>query len=402
MSNVDPGYLLVVDDNELNRDMLSRRLQRQGHTVAVAENGRQALEMLHATPFDLVLLDIMMPVLDGYQTLEAMKAHDTLCHIPVIMVSAVDELKSVVRCIEMGAEDYLPKPFNPVLLRARVDASLEKKRLRDKERLYAQSLERDLEIGREIQSGFFPEQLPAAEGWEIAAYFQAARQVAGDFYDAFELADRRTVALIIADVCDKGVGAALFMALFRTLLRAIAHRDVTPTRRGPLELARLEEAIDGEVRLRHAVSLTNDYIATTHGSSNMFATVFFALLDTASGRLVYINAGHEPPILLRGGGGQPTYLAPTGPAVGMLPNMKFGVETIDLSPGDTFIAFTDGVTEARAEDGAFYGDDRLLQTIHSAPPGAQAALDHLAAGVHAHIGEAKQSDDITMVAVRCV
>ena len=127
----ESGSILVVDDNEINRDLLSRYLERQGHTVRVADNGRQALEMIATGAFDLVLLDIMMPELNGYQVLQHLKHSETWRDLPVIMISALDEIDSAVRCIELGAEDYLRKPFNPVLLRARVQACLEKKRLRD-------------------------------------------------------------------------------------------------------------------------------------------------------------------------------------------------------------------------------------------------------------------------------
>lgn len=127
------GLLLVVDDNEMNRDMLSRRLERQGYQVATATDGRETMAAVRARPFDLVLLDIMMPEIDGYEVLQQLKADDTLRHIPVIMISAIDELDSVVRCIELGAEDYLPKPFNPTLLKARIGAALERKRSRDRE-----------------------------------------------------------------------------------------------------------------------------------------------------------------------------------------------------------------------------------------------------------------------------
>ncbi|HVK01959.1 MAG TPA: response regulator [Armatimonadaceae bacterium] len=133
------ALLLVVDDNEMNRDVLSRRLRMQGHRVAVAENGRQAMESVRARDFDLVLLDILMPEMDGYAVLEQLKADETLRHIPVVMISALDELENTARCIEMGAEDYLPKPFVPTLLKARVGACLEKKRARDREvRLFEQ------------------------------------------------------------------------------------------------------------------------------------------------------------------------------------------------------------------------------------------------------------------------
>jgi class 3 adenylate cyclase len=134
--------LLVVDDNEDNRYTLTQRLKRLGHAnVTTAQDGREALALLQSQPFDLVLLDIMMPELNGYQVLEQLKADERLRHIPVIMISAVDELDSVIRCIELGAEDYLTKPFNPTLLRARVGACLEKKRLHDELATWARTLE---------------------------------------------------------------------------------------------------------------------------------------------------------------------------------------------------------------------------------------------------------------------
>jgi CheY-like chemotaxis protein/anti-sigma regulatory factor (Ser/Thr protein kinase) len=134
--------LLVVDDIEANRDMLSRRLVRQGYVVATAENGRRALEMLRADTFDLVLLDILMPEMDGYEVLQHLKADEALRHIPVIMISALSDLDAVVRCIEMGAVDYLGRPFNPTLLKARIGACLEKKR--------AERTERELEAAKQL------------------------------------------------------------------------------------------------------------------------------------------------------------------------------------------------------------------------------------------------------------
>ena len=148
--------LLVVDDNEDNRYTLTARLKRQGYTeVTTAANGQQALDLLRARPFDLLLLDIMMPELNGYQVLEQLKADDTLRHIPVIMISAVDELESVIRCIELGAEDYLPKPFNATLLKARIGACLEKKRLRDKELLYLRDVAHVTAAAASMEAGQF-------------------------------------------------------------------------------------------------------------------------------------------------------------------------------------------------------------------------------------------------------
>ena len=156
----DRGRLLIVDDNEINRDVLARRLGRQGYTTAAAENGRKALEMVQTQKFDLLLLDIMMPELNGYEVLRHLKADSHLRDIPVIMISALDDMASIVRCIKLGAEDYLPKPFDPVLLRARIGASLEKKRLRDQEIEYLYNVDHVIAAAAAVEAGEFdPETL---------------------------------------------------------------------------------------------------------------------------------------------------------------------------------------------------------------------------------------------------
>ncbi len=150
----EPGHLLVVDDNKMNRLLIGRNLEHLGHKVAFAENGRQALELLRAQPFDLVILDVEMPELDGYQVLAQVMADQSLKNIPVLMASSLDELDSVVKCIEMGAEDYLHKPVNPVLLKARIGSSLEKKRLRDQQRELIKKFATDAVAEDLMASGF--------------------------------------------------------------------------------------------------------------------------------------------------------------------------------------------------------------------------------------------------------
>jgi CheY-like chemotaxis protein len=181
---IPASSLLVVDDNSMNRIMLSRYITRLGYQATLVENGRQALEKLQGEPFDLVLLDLEMPEMDGYQVLEHLKADPRLRDIPVIMISAVEELESVVRCIELGAQDYLPKPFNPVLLRARLTACLEKKRLRDQEIDYLQQVGRVTAAAAAIKANTFqPESLDEVakrsdELGQLALVFQEmARQV---------------------------------------------------------------------------------------------------------------------------------------------------------------------------------------------------------------------------------
>ena len=343
----DRACVLVADDNEVNRKLLTRALEEQGHSSTTVENGKRALELLRTEgeTFDLVLLDILMPEMDGYTTLAEIQSDPGLRHMPVIMISSFDEMDSVIRCIELGATDFLPKPFNPTLLCARVQASLEKKRLRDQEQKLLHALERELEIGREIQASFLPDQLPQPSGWEIAARFQPARLVAGDFYDAFPLRNGTRVGLVIADVCDKGVGAALFMALFRTLVRAIAQENFAQEAKGR--------------NLWETIGAVNDYIGHTHAATNMYATLFFAVLDPATGALAYLNAGHNPPAVIANGKIKER-LGRTGPAVGVIPKVRFDFLETRLERGETLLAFTDGVGDAQNPSGAEFSEARLF------------------------------------------
>jgi two-component system, cell cycle response regulator len=147
--------MLVVDDDRINRMILSRDLEREGHRVTAVESGGRALELLRAEPFDVVLLDILMPELDGYETLAEIERDEKLRHVPVIMVSALEDIESVVRCIELGAADYLPKPFDPVLLRARINGCLTKKRLHDLELEYLEQVGYVVEAATAVENGTF-------------------------------------------------------------------------------------------------------------------------------------------------------------------------------------------------------------------------------------------------------
>jgi adenylate cyclase len=180
------GHILVVDDNRVNRLKLSRGLEQQGYTVALAENGQRALEMIQAQSFDLVLLDIVMPKMNGYQVLERMKRCSALRDIPVIVVSALDEMEGVVRCIEMGAEDYLPKPFDPVLLKARIGACLEKKWLRDQEHAYLEQLQMEQEKSERLLLNILPK--------PIADRLKQGQSVIADSFD--------DVTVLFADIVD--------------------------------------------------------------------------------------------------------------------------------------------------------------------------------------------------------
>jgi sigma-B regulation protein RsbU (phosphoserine phosphatase) len=270
--------------------------------------------------------------------------------------------------------------------------------------------ERELEIAQEIQNSFLVKDYPQPAGWEISTRIRPARQVSGDFYDLFPISTSKQIALVIADVCDKGVGAAMYMAIFRSLLRADSDQQYIMRWAGvpnndpidsPSVVFRKDALLaSGAPSLKNAIDLTNNYIATHHGNSNMFATVFFGLLNPEDGTLLYINAGHEPPLLLSNGTLK-TRLLPMGPAVGMLPNMDFKMEWVILNAGDSVLLFTDGVTDAlNANRELFSSEERLIETSRRSAGNANSLLNHLISTVDAHIAGHEQNDDITLVAVQ--
>jgi serine phosphatase RsbU (regulator of sigma subunit) len=254
--------------------------------------------------------------------------------------------------------------------------------------------EHDLEIGRQIQAGFFPDRLPSIPGWEIVTEFKPARQVAGDFYDVFTLEEGGKVAIVMGDVCDKGVGAALFMALFRSLIRVFALESV-PNPRSNQESSHLEST---EV-LKRTVTLTNNYIATTHSNENMFATIFFGILDAKSGLLTYINGGQDPPMVI-GEHGIKATLNPTGPAVGMLPDLDFSTQEIQLEQNDILFTYTDGVTDAQSVTGEFFSKERLREVLAEPAVSAAALLGRIIDQIQRHIAGVEQYDDLTMLAIK--
>ena len=273
---------------------------------------------------------------------------------------------------------------------------------------FSQALNKELEQGRQIQRAFLPEELPQINEWEIAAFFKPARQVAGDFYDAFPLPDN-CLGLVIADVCDKGVGAALFMALFRSLIRLFANESTLDELHPPEDKSTLNlvSSADSELTLSltqikalQAVKLTNDFIATNQGDMSMFATLFFGVLDSKTGVLAYVNGGHEPLFIVNPSGGVREHLDSTGPAVGMMPNMKFKIKYTHLEKGDTLIGYTDGVPEAHSPGREFFTKERLLSMLEPAPVSAQVLVDEIAEKVVAHTGGDYQFDDITMIGLR--
>jgi len=312
--------------------------------------------------------------------------------------SVTAESNSVLLCLERDAlwrtvsqsAEALRSIISSVLQRERSivhDVTTRTEQLR--------AYEKELEIGRRIQADFLPEYVPELENWEIASFFDAAREVAGDFYDVFEIKPGNYLAMVIGDVCDKGVGAALFMTLFRSLIRATCQSGLLNND------AELEDASPEQMKkiLLQSIMTTNSYIATTHSKSSMFASVFFAVVDLDSGSLYYINGGHESPVIFRADGGY-DILEVTGGVLGLFPWANYSIATTQMNKGDLIFAYTDGINEAKSERGDQFTEERIFNMEGGSWANGKEFLDEILKQIYAFRGSAAQSDDITMLAVQ--
>jgi sigma-B regulation protein RsbU (phosphoserine phosphatase) len=380
--------ILVVDDNDDNRYTLTLYLNLEGYgNVEVAEGGATAIARLEREPFDLVLLDVMMPQVDGYQVLTWLKTQDHLRDLPIVMISSLNEMASVVRCIELGAVDYLNKPFDPVLLRARIGASLEKKRLRDEVGKHLARLETELAAARLLQQGMVPSSFPRPtpeNPVEIFASMEPAREVGGDLYDFF-YADKGTLWFLVGDVSGKGMAAALFMARAKSLIRLAA------------ELMRREGGVLPDPS--DIIARVNRELCTDNGQM-MFVALFLGVLATGSGTLRFCNAGHLAPYRINGQALQLVEGA-EGAVLGVDPDAHYSSGQVILAQGDAIYLSTDGVVEAANAQGDAFSEERLLAVLRdaSARPGAE-IVKSVGGAVRDFVGEAVPSDDITMLVIR--
>lgn len=372
-----PGHgerILVVDDNKINRMTLSRSLEQLGYQVELAEDGEQALKQVAEQPFDLLLLDILMPKLDGFQVLARLQENGGLHELPVIVISALDDMESVVRGIEMGAEDFLPKPFDPVLLRARIGASLEKKRLREAEKAV---VEREYQTAAGIQRGILPKSLPQQPGWEFGAVISPARQVGGDFYDFIEVGDGR-LGVMVGDVSDKGFPAALVMAMYVALMRSEARHESSPA-----ELLRITN--------RRLMQMNN----------TGFITLLYGVLDSTSGQFDYARAGHHLPLIARSDGTISEPDSQPGQPLGLFDEPLIDQQSVQLEPDDSLILYTDGIPDATDHAGVTYGEERFRSWLEGAGARSpQELCDQLVYELVQYQEPHGQFDDMTVLAFR--
>jgi len=376
----DSGHsILIVDDTPANLRLLTQMLDERGFKVRAVTSGARALAALQSAPCDLVLLDIKMPGLSGYEVCEQLKADATTHEIPVIFISSLDEVADKVNAFRVGGVDYVTKPFQIDEVLARVETHLALRDLQTRLQDANRRLERELALAGRVQASFLPKRAPEVPGWQFSMTLRPARETSGDFYDVCRLPDGRVVVLI-ADVVDKGAGAALYMALSCTLLRTFA-REQSDDPAGVL-------------------SSVNRRLLTDTDASE-FVTVFYAVLNPDTGFLVYGNAGHHPPYLMRASrDGEIEGLARTGIPLGIYEDQTWEEGGTDFAPGDVLVLYTDGVTDAQDAQGVFFGEDRLRASARA--NAGRTALDiqqAILADIDGFVGGARQQDDIALMVV---
>ena len=373
------GNILIVDDTPANLRVLAQMLSERGYRVRAVTSGPRALEAAQAALPDLILLDVKMPEMDGYQVCQCLKKDERTCETPIIFVSALDDVQDKVKAFTAGGVDYVTKPFQWEEVLARIETHLALRSLQRQLQDANKRFERELALAGATQASFLPKQLPDVSGWQLAVTLIPARQTSGDFYDIAHLPNGR-LGILVADVADKGAGAALYMALSWTLIRTyVSEYPAQPER---------------------VLSSANHRILTDT-DADQFVTAFYGILDPSTGELIYCNAGHNPPYLVSGQDGKEArQLTRTGIPLGIFGDQEWSQAVVQLSPGDALVLYTDGVTDAENGQGSFFGEDRLLDSIRANMGGAAVEVrDGIIADVHQFVGSAPQLDDIALVVV---
>jgi sigma-B regulation protein RsbU (phosphoserine phosphatase) len=376
MKKLSECRVLMVDDAKANLDILVEGLKAD-HKLSIALNGEMALQIAARTPPDLVLLDIVMPDMDGYEVCRRLRQRPETAEVPIMFLSSLEEVQNKTRGFEAGANDYLTKPFEMLEVKARVRSLLKAKAYSD---AVKEQIASELRVAREIQMGMLPHDFaPLEQAYNVSfgAVLQPAREVGGDLYGVCAAGPERLV-IFLGDVSGKGIPASLFMVRAISLARLLARDIVEPER----ILARL-----------------NDELAADN-PSGMFVTFLCSVFEPRSRRLALANAGQCRPVFLPAAG-PPRWAVPQlGTALGFEPGLEFHRTEFALSPGDSLILYSDGVTEAFNPQEELYGDDRLLADAAAfAGQGAPALTASLLQKVRAFAGTAPQSDDIAIFAL---
>ena len=386
-----PGALLVVDDNEMNRDMLSRRLKKRGHEVMVAEDGYRALEMIDEHDFDVILLDIMMPGLDGYEVLEKIREHHAPANLPVIMATAKDESKDIVRALELGANDYVTKPFDFPVVRARVATHVALKKSQQALATALTQIKTNLDAAARIQQSFLPTEDPGFEGVRFAWKYEPCDELAGDTLNVIPLDDSH-IAVYVLDVSGHGVASSLLSVALSRLMTRLTASDSILWDEANDRPSTPSEVVD-ELARRFPYDI----------ETGQYFTLAYGVLDVERRRFSYTSAGHVPLILARPGS-DAIQLDSTGPPVALVPSeimpSEYTESMIELAPGDRLYLYSDGIPEATKADEEQFGEERLGELLTDLlSEDVEDTLDMVVDRVRAWCDKGEFDDDVTLLAL---
>ena len=376
---VSQKLILIVDDTPTNIGVISGAL-KDTYKTKIATNGEKALALASAEEKpDLILLDIVMPGMDGYEVCSRLKSDPATSEIPVIFLTGQTGAEDETRGFEVGAVDYVHKPFSPAVVRARVRSHilLREARAQLAEQLLA--LNNELEMARQIQLSILPHSIPELPDLKIAARFLPMTSVAGDFYDFIQIDDKH-IGILIADVSGHGLPSALIASMLQVALKGQAHHDSDPTK-----------------------VLTGLNLALCGKFSQNFVTAAYIYMDLENHLLRYAGAGHPPVLHWRNSAGKTGQILDNGLVLGMVEEASYEALELALEPRDRHVLYTDGVVEAANPARELYGTDRFMQFMDSSRaldtgPFADACLAEIAKWT-GQSGDQCQQDDITLLVI---
>jgi sigma-B regulation protein RsbU (phosphoserine phosphatase) len=336
----DAESVLLVDDNPTNLQVLFQTLDGKGYKLLVAKNGETALSISQKAQPDLILLDIMMPGIDGFEVCRRLKADESTMDIPVIFLSALDDTADKVKGLQVGAVDYVSKPFQPEEVIARVNTQLTIHRLSKEVQSQRDQLEHELEIVSEVQRDLLPAQLPKIKGLELGVYYQTSRYAGGDYYDIINISDSQW-GILVADAEGHGAPAAVMMAMTCALFRASPNFSTEP------------DAV---------ISYLNQNLCNVNEAS--FVTAIYVIYDVDKRTIRMARAGHPLPMIYSASDNRSVKFNCKGVfPLGIDAYNHVPVAETRLERGDRLLLFTDGVSERFNKEGDIYGEDRLLKQL---------------------------------------
>ena len=385
--SAETGKILVVDDNEMNRDMLSRRLGRRGFEVATAAGGQEALEAVEQQPFDLILLDIMMPGIDGMEVLQRVRETRSASELPIIMATAKTESEDIVEALKLGANDYVTKPLDFPVVLARVSTQLSLKRANEELARANERMKRSLEAAARVQQTLLPDEVPSDDRARFAWLYRPCDELAGDSLDIFRINDHQVV-LYLLDVSGHGVPASLLSVTVTRRLSPHAGRS-SPGTELPSDLS-MVNPVAVAARLNSAFPMA--------ANGGHYFTLLYGVLDTDTGEFRFVSAGHPGPIVVRSG--EPESTEVSGYPIGMLEDAEYEETVVEVHSGERLYLYSDGLEEEMNPAKEAFGLERLQDAVRKSQAlELEGSLNSLVAEVVKWRGDEHLKDDVSILAV---